>query len=132
VWARLGQGDKVAAIMQRFVGNSLAPNLHNSGANQSDASFGFTAAVAESLVQSHAGEIELLPALPTDWRDGSVAGLRARGGFELDIQWKDGRLLSAEIRSRNGGPCKLRYGERTVEKSLKPGDVVHVGGDLGP
>jgi len=130
VWARLERGDKVAAGVQAFVGNALAPNLHNSGANQSDASFGFTAGVAESLVQSHADEICLLPALPTPWSDGSVTGLRARGGFDVSIQWKNGKLQSAEIRSSNGGVCKLRYGEQTTRKSLEPGDVMRVDADL--
>ena len=130
VWARLERGDKVGAIVQRFVRGSLAPNLHNSGANQSDASFGFTAGVAESLLQSHAGEISLLPALPTRWSDGSVTGLRARGGFEVDIQWKGGKLQAAEIRSHKGGSCTLRYGERTARQVVGPGETVRVDANL--
>jgi alpha-L-fucosidase 2 len=130
VWARLECGDKVAAIVQRFLRSSVAPNLHNSGANQSDASFGFTAGVAESLLQSHAGEISILPALPTGWSDGSVQGLRARGGFEVDIQWTSGKLRGAEIRSNQGGPCNLRYKERTTHKLLKPGETIRVDAGL--
>ncbi len=96
--------------MRAFVANSLAPNLHNRGANQSDANFGFTAGVAESLLQSHAGEISLLPALPAGWTDGSVTGLRARGGFQVDMQWQKGKLRSAEIRHAAGSEGKVRYG----------------------
>jgi alpha-L-fucosidase 2 len=130
VWSRLERGDKAEPFIARFVANSVAPNLHNSGANQSDATFGYTAGVAEALLQSHTGEVSLLPALPPGWADGSVKGLRARGGFEVDIQWKGGKLQSAEIRSAAGGACKVRCGEKTATFTLKPGGTVRLSGDL--
>lgn len=130
VWARLERADKVDAILPAFIGNSLADNLHNSGSNQSDASFGLTAALAEALVQSHAGEISLLPALPAGWAEGSVTGLRARGGCEVGLQWKDGKLQSAEIRSQTGGLRKVRCGDKTVSLLFKPGEVMHLNSSL--
>ena len=130
VWARLERGDKVAKGIRSFVTNSVASNLHNRGSNQSDATFGFTAGVAEALLQSHAGEISLLPALPTGWSDGSVQGLRARGGFEVSMEWKNGKLQSAEISNRNGGSCTVRYGEKTATLSVKPGEATRLNAEL--
>lgn len=122
----------VPAAQQAFqpLGNSLAPNLHNSGSNQSDASFGLTAGVAEALLQSHADEISLLPALPVSWRDGSVKGLRARGGLEVSMRWQDGKLQSAQVRPGEATACKVRYGERTAEFSLKPGQAIRLNAEL--
>ena len=122
VWARLERGDKVEQGIITHV-RSVADNLHNRGANQSDASFGLTAAVAEALLQSHTAEIALLPALPPSWSNGSIKGLRARGGFEVDITWRDGKLTESAIHSVNGGSTKLRYGSVIHELKLGKGET---------
>ena len=133
VWARLERGDKVAELTNKFLSNNyLGPNLHNKRSNQSDANFGFTAAIAESLLQSHDGEISLLPALSTDWKDGSVSGLRARGGYEVSMQWKDGKLQSAQIHSLYGTTFKVRYADKTATFSIKPGSTIHLDRNLVP
>jgi alpha-L-fucosidase 2 len=130
MWARLERGDKVAACMRAIVRNSLAPDLHNAGSNQSDCNFGYTAGVAEALLQSHAGEISLLPALPAGWTDGSITGLRARGGYEVGMRWKAGKLASAQIRGTTSGPCRVRSGEKVVTMSLKAGETLNLNADL--
>jgi alpha-L-fucosidase 2 len=130
MWARLERGDKVGSLIQTYLQRAPATNLHNAGANQSDASFGYAAAVAEALVQSHAGEISLLPALPAGWDDGSVSGLRARGGYDISMKWKEGKLQTADIHGLNGGTIKVRYGQKTATITIKPGATVHLNPDL--
>ena len=73
------------------------------------------------LMQSQHGEIELLPALPAAWPTGSVKGLRARGGFEADIDWKDGKLQQATLHSLTGTACSVRYGQKQINVTLTPG-----------
>jgi alpha-L-fucosidase 2 len=131
VWARLEQGDSVSTVIDRFLSeNYLAPNLHNKRSNQSDANFGFTAAVAESLLQSQDDEINLLPALPAEWKEGSVTGLRARGGYEVSMQWKAGKLTSARIHSIDGKKFRVRYAGKTATFSIKPGTTIDLDRNL--
>jgi alpha-L-fucosidase 2 len=91
-----------------------------------------TAAIAEMLVQSHEGAIDLLPGLPAAWPAGAVRGLRARGGFEVDIQWQAGVLVSATIRSAIGGVVPVRYRGKSVSVELVPGAERTLSSELAP
>jgi alpha-L-fucosidase 2 len=143
LWARLGDGNHAWLILRRALhpvetheirydnGGGVYPNLFDACPPfQIDGNFGSTAAIAEMLVQSRNGVIELLPALPDDWTEGSVTGLCARGGFEVGITWKDGRLTSVTILSKNGEPCRINHGGRTIEIKIKKGKRLTLDGQL--
>jgi alpha-L-fucosidase 2 len=131
-WARLGDGEKAGENIQALLAKSTLPNLFDTHPPfQIDGNFGGVAGVCEMLVQSHAGEIELLPALPKSWPAGSITGLRARGGYEVDVTWKDGKLATAVIRNVNGaGVCKVRLGDKVAEVQIKRGKTISFDANL--
>ena len=93
---------------------------------QIDGNFGGANGILEMLLQCVDGEIDLLPALPRAWPTGAVRGVRARGGFELDLEWRDGALVSALVRGKPGGEARLRYGERVRRIRVARGRQVSV------
>jgi alpha-L-fucosidase 2 len=132
LYARLHDGEQAHSMVQNLLAaRNTCPNLFGlHPPMQIDGNFGITAGIAEMLLQSHEGEIVLLPALPKAWPNGRVLGLRARGGFEVDITWQNGQLQNATIRSEKGGTVPVRSGDRTAKINLKERQSVRLNGDL--
>lgn len=127
-WTRLHDGDHALKLLNRLLHpvHSSGVNMSNGGGTynnlfcahppfQIDGNFGATAGIAEMLLQSQERFIELLPALPSSWKTGYVKGLRARGGYTLDIAWKDGKLTSAVLLSKSGKECEIKYKDKKIK-----------------
>lgn len=122
MYARLYQGDGAYSCIKQLINESIDYNMFDlCPPFQIDGNFGYTAGVAEMLIQSHEGFINLLPALPKEWKNGSVEGLRARGGFVLNFEWEDYKVKRVKVKSDLGGTCKLLVNGKFVELKTKQG-----------
>lgn len=143
LWARLSDGDHAYQLVRALLtlvdksdtnyrgGGGVYANLFDAHPPfQIDGNFAFTSGVIEMLLQSHTGQLHLLPALPTLWSSGSVQGIRARGGFEVGITWRDGTLTEVTIHSLIGSPCTVRYGANVVTLSLEKEQTIVLNSEL--
>ena len=139
LWARVGDGEFAYRQLSQQLQKRTLPNLFDlCGPFQIDGNFGAPAGIAEMLLQSHIRPtddrklfaIDLLPALPKAWPSGSVTGLCARGGFEVDMNWKNGKLAKATIRSKLGNPCQIRHAGKSVDLKTEAGKTYSFNGDL--
>jgi len=141
LWARVGDDEMAYRQLSELLTKRTLPNLFDlCGPFQIDGNFGATAGIVEMLLQSHLTEvsdqksevriIELLPALPKAWPTGSVTGLRARDGFEVDLAWQDGTLTRTTIRSKLGRPIRLRNGDHVLDLATTAGAAYVLDGRL--
>jgi len=129
LWARVGDHEMPYKQLAMQLGKRTFPNCFDKcGPFQVDGDFGSCAGVAEMLLQSHVRVpntpnflISFLPALPNAWHDGDVKGLCARGGFEVEMHWKDGKLTRATLLSKLGTPCRIVYGEKVIDLQTDKG-----------
>jgi alpha-L-fucosidase 2 len=123
LWAKLGDAERTHNILKMLLAPSRTyPNMFDAHPPfQIDGNFGGTAGITQMIVQSHAGTVHLLPALPRAWPSGKSSGIRVRGGGIVDIEWGGGKLVRTTLRSERGGRFRLRLGEDQVETKLRPG-----------
>ena len=135
LWARLLDGDHAYKIIKNMLklvekdnpDERTYPNMFDAHPPfQIDGNFGGTAGVTEMLLQSHMGFIQLLPALPDAWRNGSITGICAKGNFEVSISWKEGKLEKATFLSKSGAPCKVKYGDDELMLKTTKGKIYEV------
>ena len=130
-YARLLDKDKVWENLAALWAKSTHANMFdNHPPFQIDGNFGGTAGIVEMLLQSHAGEVNLLPCLPDQLPAGKVSGLMARGGHEVSMEWNNGKLIRTEIKSKLGNPIKVRYGAKVIEFIVGKGEVIVLDGVL--
>jgi alpha-L-fucosidase 2 len=141
--ARLGDGDRAYSLLRTQLmpatmtdgitttGGGTYPNFFDAHPPfQIDGNFGATAGIAEMLLQSYGGQIDLLPALPREWADGEVRGLRARGGYTVGLRWQHGKVMEAIIHSSKQATAKIRFGNNLRTFSLGPGQTIRLDGNL--
>ncbi|MBS1669293.1 MAG: glycoside hydrolase family 95 protein [Bacteroidetes bacterium] len=122
LWARFKDGDEALKLLHKIYTNSTATNLFDFHPPfQIDGNFGATTGIAEMLLQSDLESIALLPALPTQWQNGQIKGLCARGGFVVNMKWEKGKLKNASIFSKKGGLAKIVYGNKKISLQTKAG-----------
>lgn len=142
LWARLGKADEAYHIFQKLLtyvspDNYKGPGRRRSGGTypnlfdahppfQIDGNFGGTAGVCEMLVQSHTDSITLLPALPQQWSEGSVSGICARGGHEIDMTWANGKVVELKVKSRANAKVTLKYNGTSKTIRTKPGKTIRI------
>lgn len=135
-WARFKDGDhamKLVKMLMKPANNGAGSYVNLFDAHppfQIDGNFGGSAGIAEMILQSHQGYLDILPALPTAMPTGNIKGLQARGGFEVDLSWDKGTLTSFTLKSKTGGDCRLHYKNLVVELHTKAGETYKLNGDL--
>jgi alpha-L-fucosidase 2 len=129
LWARFGDGNHAYEVLRMLLRpDRTYPNLFDAHPPfQIDGNFGAAAGIAEMLLQSHRGRLHLLPALPDLWRSGRVRGLKARGGFEVDLAWRDGVLVEADVRSQTARTAHVLYRGQSLETRIAPRAAQRIG-----